>query len=358
MQTSAPQPTLKRAVSLLWFPFFFAGAFSLMGLFAFTHPVPHVIPVQVVGSISNVVEVEDKLERLAPNGFDVAPAHSVSDAREALVSNETAAVFVPAEDGGELYVASAASSTRAGYLHGVFTRLIDTGGGQQLTYVDLVPLAPGDMSGVGIMFYGLPLLLVGLISSIVLLQLGAWSIWKKLAVIAATGAFADAFAFLSATALEVIPVDPWLLLYGFLLTQAIGWLTTAVAMLAKHYFMPISMTFVLILGIPSSGATVNGDMLPGLIRWRNAFLPFAQFVDVTRASAYFSSHGLAAPLLLLCVWAAAGALLLFWASARARFIAPAVGGNQRMLEERRPAASGADALPEKPISPTKQRKVI
>lgn len=38
--------------------------------------------------------------------------------------------------------------------------------------------------------------------------------------------------------------------------------------------MPISMTFVLILGIPSSGATVNADMLPTTLRWLHEELPF------------------------------------------------------------------------------------
>jgi hypothetical protein len=189
--------------------------------------------------------------------------------------------------------------------------------------VDVRPTASGDMSGVSIFFYALPLLLVGLITSIVLVQLGMWPLRWKLAAIAATGAFTSVVTYVVATSLDAVPSDPRLPLYGFLLTQTIGWLTTAAALSLKQFFMPAAMTFVLVLGIPSSGGTVNGDMLPAAIGWLNDVLPFAQFIDATRASAYASGAGLARPLLILAAWAVAGAALVGWTARRARRVAAA-----------------------------------
>jgi hypothetical protein len=305
--TAAPQPTRGRVLSLLWFPFFFAAAMSVLYLSAFAHPEPHDMRLGVIGSAPAHL----------PAGFAIEP---VTDAT-GVAANTLAGVYDSAT--GTLYVASAASSTRADYLTAVL---------HPASTVDVVPVAAGDVSGVGIFFYGLPILLVGLITSIVLLQFGMWPLRKKVATIAATGAFATVVAFTVATARDVIPADGRLLLYGFLLTQAIGWLTTALPRLVKQFFMPVAMTFVLILGIPSAGATVNADMLPTVLRWLHQVLPFGQFIEVARASAFFGGHGLARPLAILICWAAGAGLLLGWTSRPVAVASPEPAANPEQIE--------------------------
>ena len=271
---------------MLWFPFFFAAAMSVVFLSAFAHPEPHGLRLGVIGP-----------DVPLPQGVE---PHHVTGAG-GVATGELAGAYDSATS--TLYVASAASGTRADYLAGVL---------HPARTVDLVPLAGGDVSGAGAFFYGLPLLLVGLITSIVLLQHGNRPLRRKLTLIAATGAFAAVVAWTTAVTLDVIPADAWLLLHGFLLTQAIGWLTTGVAKAAKRAFMPISMTFVLILGIPTAGATVNADMLPAPLRWLHEVLPFGQFVEVFRASAYFGGHGLVRPLGVLVAWVVVGAAVVVW----------------------------------------------
>jgi hypothetical protein len=284
---TAPQPTRGRVLALLWFPFFFAAAMSVLYLVAFAHPQPHDVRLGVIGSAPANL----------PDGLTVEPVTGTS----AVAANDLAGVYDTAT--GTLYVASAASGTRADYLTAVL---------HPTSTIDVVPVAPGDVTGVGLFFYGLPMLLVGLITSIVLLQFGMWPLRKKVATIAATGAFATVVAFTVATAREVVPADGWLLLYGFLLTQAVGWLTSALPRLVKQFFMPVAMTFVLILGIPTAGATVNADMLPTALGWLHGVLPFGQFIEAARAGAFFGGHGLARPLVVLSAWAAGAALLLAW----------------------------------------------
>jgi hypothetical protein len=304
-----PQPDIRRILSLIWFPFFFAGAFALMLLASFPAPEPHDIRVDVVGTTSQAHQVSQELERVRAGGFVVDRVSAMPEARADVASGSSAAAFSPTRH-SEIVVADGASGSRANYLIAVFDTLSVTRHAAVPTRVDVAPLEPGDPNGVGLMFIGFPLLLVGLITSIVLVQFGGWALRWKVTTIALTGAFATVFTYFVGTAMSIIPNDEWLLLYGFLLTQAIGWITTGAAYFARQFFIPVAMTFVLVLGVPSAGATVNGDMLPGFVRWLNSFMPFAQFVDAARASSYLGGSGLARPVVVLCAWALGGAALL------------------------------------------------
>lgn len=284
-RTAAPQPTRSRVVSLLWFPFFFAAATAVFYSFAYADPEPHDIRLGVIGAAPTTL----------PTGIDVEAVTGAAG----VAQNRLAGVYDSATS--TFYVSPAASASRANYLTAVL---------HPAHTVTVVPLPQGDVSGVGLFFYGLPMLLVGMITSIVLLQLGMWSVRRKVVTIAATGGFAAIVTFAVATARDVIPADGWLLLYGFMLTQAIGWLTTALPRLVKQFFIPVSMTFVLILGIPSSGGSVNADMLPTGLRWLHDVFPFGQFIEAARASAYFGNHGLARPMIILTSWVVGAALLL------------------------------------------------
>ena len=340
MHAPAPQPTARRVASFLWFPFFFAAAFCLIGLYTFHQPTPHDMRVAVTPA-SDAQTLTIALASVKHDGFVVETVASTDDARALVETGQVAAAI----DGRQVYVSSGASPLRAGFLTEVMPDVLSP----TTHVVDVRPTASGDMSGVSIFFYGLPLLLVGLITSIVLVQLGMWPLRWKLAAIAATGVFTSVVTYVVATSLDAVPSDPRLPLYGFLLTQTIGWLTTAAALSLKQFFMPAAMTFVLVLGIPSSGGTVNGDMLPAAIGWLNDVLPFAQFIDATRASAYASDAGLARPLLILAAWAVAGAALVGWTARRARRVAAAArladqqGGVWTPRRNRRPGSHDSSA---------------
>lgn len=294
----------RRALILLWFPCFFAAGFALLGLLAFAHPAPNQVEVGVIAPAE-----QSDFPRLA-TGIHLVEIGDPSQARAMVASGALAA----ATDGTDLLLASAASATRAGYLEDAFAAA-SVG---QLVPIDVNPLPRGDASGVALFFYALPNLLVGLITSIVLLQAGPLPIWKKALTIFATGLFSAVFSFVLATGMQAIPSDLRLIGYALLLTQTIGWLTTAAALYARHFFMPLAMTFVLILGIPSSGATVNADMLPYAVRWIGDWHPFAQFIDLARADAYLGSDGGARPLAVIGAWAVFGSALLLARALRDR----------------------------------------
>ncbi|WP_461695358.1 hypothetical protein [Streptomyces sp. DT18] len=332
---AAPRP--RHLAHVLWFPLFFVAAFATMALTSFTHPSPHHVSLGVAGTARQVAAVERTLDQAEPGGFDVRQVADAGAGRVEVARGDLAAVYVPdgGADGSELLVSSASGSTRATYLtHAVAPRL------DAATVHDVRHTASGDVSGTGLFFAGMPLALVGMITSIVLLQSGPASPRRRLGVIAATGAFGSLFVHFLATGLDVLPGGhPLLLLYGFLFTQAIGWLTTAAALVARKHLLPIAMTFVLILGVPTSGGTVSGDMLPGFGRALHTVLPFARFLDLTRAEAYFGGHGALAPLLALLGWAAAGAGALLGAELWTR------GSARPKPDKVLPPAKTPDSLP-------------
>jgi len=111
----------------------------------------------------------------------------------------------------------AASTIRSNYLSGVFARLAGT---QPPTVVDLVPLRPGD-SGTAIFFFAFTMMMVGVIT-VIALQRTTWSLGKRVLAVAGTGAAGAAAIYLTATSLDVIPNNPILFVYAFLLTQALA----------------------------------------------------------------------------------------------------------------------------------------
>jgi ABC-type multidrug transport system permease subunit len=89
--------------------------------------------------------------------------------------------------------------------------------------------------------------------------------------------------------------------------------------------MPVAMTFVLILGIPTAGGSVPPDMLPAALGTLHQVLPFGQFIDLARSTAYFGGHDAVGPFLTLLGWAFAAATLFAFAARRAKRPVPSPG---------------------------------
>lgn len=327
MSGSPGRPQSRSFAAVLWFPLFFATAFTLMFLVAFASPAPRDMDLGVIGTDSQVSAVDRAVRQVAGDGIDIQQLSDRDEAERLVRQGELAGAYVAADpQNPELVVASASSAIRADYLkEAVGREAAQQVGGTPATSVDLVPAAKGDASGVGLFFYAMPLLLVGMITSIVLLQAVTWTAHKKAAAIAATGVCASLTVYAVAVSMDVLPAEPILIIYAFLLTQAIGWLTTAVALLAKHHFMPVAMTFVLILGIPTAGGSVPPDMLPAALGTLHQVLPFAQFIDLARSTAYFGGHDTVRPFLTLLGWTSAAATLFAFAARRTKRPAPSPG---------------------------------
>lgn len=297
--------------SVLWFPVLFAIALPVTFELAFHAPQPHGVPIAVVGAPSEVDQVRQDLVAESSGGFQVRAVPTRAAAVVAVRDRQVDAAYVDLlPSGPTLYVARAASAIRANYLQSVFTQVSARQGDSPPPLVDLVPLLSGD-SGTGIFFFTFPMMMVGVITVIVLLQkVPTWPIFHRSLAVGAVGAMGAITAYLTATALVVLPRKPLLLLVGFVLSQIYGQLSVGAAPLLKQFFLPVAMTFALVVGAPASGATMMPDLLPTGLRYLSDVLPLAQAVKIAKDIAYFDGGQAGLPTLVLSVWVVGAVLLV------------------------------------------------
>jgi hypothetical protein len=311
MSTRAPLTAGRRIASVIWFPFLFAIALPIVFELAFHAPQPHQIPIAVVGSTRQAEVISQELHAVSSGGFEVERIATKQVAIAAVRDRNVAAAYLEASpSSSDLYVARAASAVRATYLQVVFTQIAGQTHILPPQLVDVVPLLPGD-SNAGILFFVFPMMMVGVITVLVLLQRApTWSIERRVGAVVAMGAVGAAASYITVVSLNVLPNKPVLLLYAFFLSQIFGLILLALAPLLKQYFLPVSMTFALVLSVPSSGGTVPPDLLPTGLRYLSYVLPLAQGVKITRSVAYFDGEDLLPPTLILVAWAAIALMAL------------------------------------------------
>ncbi len=301
MSAAQPAMTWRRALSILWFPIFFAVVLPVTFEVSYEQQTPHKIAIAAVGSASQVSLLTDELHRVA-NGFVVRKVGSAATATAAVRDRKVDAAYVAGAI-GTVYVARAASAIGASYLQGVFTRIAAESGRPAPPVVDLVPLASGD-GATGIFFFVFPLMMTGLITAIVLLQLPTWGVGRRVSFVLGVGVVGAVATYFTAVGLSVLPGKPLLLVYAFVLTQVYGQLMVGASHLLKQYFLPVSLSLALILSVPSSSATIPLYLLPAFFRGLSYVLPLAQGVKATRGVAYFHSTGIAQATLVLGLWVA------------------------------------------------------
>jgi hypothetical protein len=315
MSASFPLATGRRIASILWFPFLFAIALPLIFELAFHAPQPHQVSIAVVGSTRQVESVTRELHDVRSGGFDVDQARSQAEAIAAVRDRHVAAAYVAnLQPSPVLYVARAASAIRASYLQGVFAQLAVETRAQPPLLVDVVPLLPDD-SGNGVFFFVFSMLLVIIVTVLVLLQRAQdWPLGRRMLAVAVVGAVAATSAYVTVDRLQVLPAKPVLLFYAFFLSQVLGQLLLGAAPPLKQYFLPVALTFALILGVPSAGGTVPPDLLPTGLRLLSNVLPLAQGVKITRSVAYFDGADILTPTAILVGWAVVALTALVIAS--------------------------------------------
>jgi hypothetical protein len=219
--------------------------------------------------------------------------------------------------GLQLYVARAASAITANYLQQVFAQIAGETRTSPPQVVDLVPLLPGDSGtgsssspshGDGWRHHG-PCPAAESANLVDRAPRGRGS---------GDGAVGATTAYITAISLNVLPNKPVLLLAAFLLSVIVGELLVGLAPFLKQHFLPVVMTFILILGVPSAGATMMPDLLPTGRRYLSDVLPLAQGVKIMRSLAYFDGAETLAPTLILLAWAAIAVIVLGFAYSSAK----------------------------------------
>jgi len=282
-------------------------AFVVVFLDAFHAPVPHDLPVGVVGSSSQVGQVRDALDEKMPGRFAVQGFADAAAGRAALLHRDVYGVFV-AGSSPQLLTAGANGQGVTMTLTQAFTPLAP-----QLQQQDLRPLAPGDTRGLGI-FYGA----FGVVLGGFLFGIQSYSAAPKLPLrwrLVSIALFAVVSGLLVAWAADVryaaVPA-------GFGQTALlVGLLALSVAATAALVLRTVGSigTFITSLGLVILGnATSTGNLpaeyLPPWLHPLAELLPPGVAVRALRGATYFTDDGVVRAYWVLALWSVVPLLLI------------------------------------------------
>jgi len=313
----------------------FQALFELCLVSAEQLSVPRNMPFGVVGSPSQVVA------EVAPKGLALSSYPNESAAMTALEQGQLYGAYVTGSSSDTLIVVPAKSFFTLFFIEPAFTEAAKKLG-RPLTIQPVVPLPSGDSVGAVASLLLLPLLVGGLLAAVFVSKAthGRTTAPGRAAMLVG-------YALLGALLTDLI-CGPgigaysnshfWTLLPCFwLVTSAVVLSAAAIQTLAGRAGTALVALLVIIVGLPSSGG-FGTYLLPNY--WRNigVLLPPQNAADLIRNVLYFNGHGITTPLVVLLLWAVAGAavMILLARIRQAREVAAAHARED-------PAAAGSSA---------------
>jgi hypothetical protein len=286
-------------------------AFVVVFLDAFHDPVPHDLPVGVVGGTAQVEQVRDALAERAPGRFAVQRLPDEQSARSAVRHREVYGAFLPGPS-PRLLTAGANGQGVTMTLTRAFGPLAQHAG-RQLRQQDLRPLAPGDTRGLGISYGAFGVVLGGFLFGI-----QSYSAAPRLPLrwrLASIALFAVVSGLLVAWAADIVYAA---------VPAGLGQLSVLVGLLALATAAPAALvlraigsvgTFVTSLGLVILGnATSTGNLpaeyLPPWVHPLAQLLPPGVAVRALRGATYFGDDGVSRAYWVLALWSVVPLLLI------------------------------------------------
>jgi hypothetical protein len=280
-------------------------AFVVVFLDAFHAPVPHRLPVGVVGTAQQADQVAAALRQAMPDGFAVRPLAGEAAARTAVLHHDVYGAYLPGPP-AVLLTAGANGQGVTMTLSQAFGPVAQQGGGA-LQVQDLRPLAPGDNRGLGIFYGAFGVVLGGFIFGLLTFQAAPKLPlrWRLLSVVLFAGT-SGALATVAADVLyDAVPAG---FLVEFAVIALLALSVAATAALALRVLGSIA-TFVLSVALITLGnATSTGNLpaeyLPPWMQPLSAILPPGVAVRALRGATYFADDGVGRAVWVLALWSA------------------------------------------------------
>lgn len=294
----------------LWLPALFLAGILFSYLPAFHHPAPHHVSIAVAASPAATARLQHQLDVAAPGGFTLRPTAGAADARAAVLDHSAIAAYVPRGHRPLLYGAKADGAAMETVVRQTFAAVAGRAG-HTLAFRELVPTVPGDASGSSLLYVVLACVVAAYFMVITMQRAVGFGRWAHVATSIGWGAVTAAVAYLAAAyVVQVIPPNPLALLYLFLLTQAVSLTAYGLVPFFGGFFPGIAITLFVLLGVPSSGAAVPVQLVPGFFAFWHPILPMGNAADALRSVSYFGNSQLLRPTVVLYAWIAAGATLI------------------------------------------------
>ncbi|MCR2824125.1 hypothetical protein [Microbacterium sp. zg.Y909] len=272
----------------------------------------HDLPLGIVGSPSDVSQVEAGLAGSAPDAYDTRTFASEDDLRTAIADREIVGGIVLDGTGVQALVASAGSSAISGTVTATAQALAQADGSLAVV-TDVVPLPKADPSGIGIGGLAFPLVFGGIVPAVAFRKVFARSLGWAVTGIAAFSVVGGlivagvlAFSFGSIAVASFWPVAAAMAL-------GIGALALALAGLQEAFGgkgFTIGAMIMMFVGNPLAGISTTAAWLPGGLGLVGQLLPPGATGTLVRSAAYFGGTGGLTAALTLAAWVAGGILLL------------------------------------------------
>ncbi|MET8557036.1 carboxypeptidase regulatory-like domain-containing protein [Streptomyces sp. NPDC004959] len=299
----------------LWFPLLFFFGFLLCYALPFHNPTPHDVRVAVSGPQA-AREIRAGFGKASPGAFDIVTAGSPAEARRKVLDRDTEAAFAADAARPTLYLAKADGALLEQAVTTAFRTVVERGGGQ-LTTVELVPTASGDTSGTGLFYLTMSLNISAYIAVMMLIRAHLTRRGKLLTLVCLS-AFMSVVAYLIGRGLDIVPGEPLGILYLFLLSQAVAWVTYGLVPFVKQFLPGVAITLFVLLSIPSSGGAIPYQMVPAFFRALHPVFPLGNVIEALHGIFSFDGKGVLRPTLVLCAWLLLGLLLVALGAVLAR----------------------------------------
>lgn len=302
----------KAVVSFMILPLFMAFVYPILFLVAFHDPQPRNMDLSIIETTDEAPALASQLESSADDdALKVTTVPDVDAAKSDVMDLKTRAAYDPKT--GDLYLASASSVAATGVAQQMFQNVAKQSD-QQLTVHDLQAPTDKDTQASGFMYMAMLAVMVGFMTALMLNMAGKHlKIWQKLLVQLGMG-IAGATILLTTLYHFYGLYDTHIIQAGlvFLGTfMAVSVFQLGLASIIGQASSFFGIIFFILLGVPSSGAAMPVDMLPGFFRAVHYVLPVGVSADMQRSVLYFHGHGISTSIPVLMVWLFAG-LALLW----------------------------------------------
>ena len=279
-----------------------ASLFATSLVVAVGRPRPRAIRIAAVGGRDARPGVFGALAKAG--GIEITNYATEPEAVRAIGNQRVYGAVILGERAPRLLVSSASSGPVAHALEALAQR-VAARSSVRFAVTDLHPLPAGDPQGLVLLYALIAAMLLGFVTTF-LIQVNA----PELTLAQSLGCIAG-LAVIGSLAVTLI-VGPILggLPGSFLALWAAlaGWVAicsllarTMLAAVGRFAVVP-TVTIIVILGIPSSGAAVGRPLLPTFYRAIGGWLPDGATADVARTIAYFPDHPHLGPIAIQGLW--------------------------------------------------------
>ncbi len=271
-------------------------------------PTPHGVPVSVVGPASLAERIE------SGGGFTAAPAADPAAAGRAIDERDTYASIVSTPDGLDVTTAPAAGVSVSDVIEDELVPVLEKGGAK-VEVAESHPLGREDARGLSGFYLAVGWTVAGYLGATFLgliftTKPGFARTEWRLGAIAVLGIM---MGLLGAGVVHLMGALGGSLIseaaIGALTVLAVGAATVALQSLFGLVGTGCAILIFVVLGNPSSSGPLANEMLPGLWRAVGPYIPIGATVDALRNISYFPAASNQQQIIVLGVWALAGAII-------------------------------------------------